>query len=68
MLIKVQEMISKSIIIGNDIWIVRRVAVLTDIGIKDVAVIGANSVVTKSTNKNSGIHVWMPARLIKERS
>lgn len=56
----------KSIIIEDDVWIGAVVKVLDGVTIAQGCVIGANSVVTKSTEPY-GIYVGIPARKIKSR-
>ena len=51
------------IIIGKNVWIGEKVAVLSGIIIGDGAVIGANSVVTHDVPANS-VAVGEPARII----
>ena len=56
----------KKIIIGNDVWIGANSIIMPGVNLADGTIIGANSVVTKSTIKY-GIYVGSPARLIKKR-
>lgn len=56
----------KGIIIEDDVWIGAGVKVLDGVTIAQGCVIGANSVVTKSTEPY-GIYVGVPARKIKSR-
>ena len=52
------------VIIGNNVWIGSGVIILPNVTIGDNCILGANSVVTKSFEKNSVI-AGNPARLIK---
>ncbi|WP_446785264.1 acyltransferase [Macellibacteroides fermentans] len=61
-----QGLSKKGIIIEDDVWLGAGVKVLDGVVIKKGCVFGANSVVTKSTEKN-GIYVGIPAKLIKYR-
>ncbi len=54
------------ITIEDDVWIGSGVRVLDGVTIKKGCVIGANSVVTKSTEE-FGVYVGVPAKLIKYR-
>ena len=64
--IKYQDMISKEIIIGDNVWIGAKCTVLMGIRIGDGVVIGANSVVTHNISENV-IAVGSPAVEIKNR-
>ena len=55
------------IIIGNDVWLGHRVTILPGVHIADGCVIGAGSVVTKSTEAY-GVYAGNPAKKIKERT
>lgn len=57
----------KKITIGNDVWIGANVTIMPGVKIDDGSIIGANSVVTKSTKK-FGIYVGAPARLKNYRN
>lgn len=57
-------LISKPIVIGNNVWIGANATVLQGITIGDNAVIGADSVVTKDVPENSVV-AGNPARIIK---
>ncbi|WP_448105301.1 DapH/DapD/GlmU-related protein [Pedobacter panaciterrae] len=60
-----RPLISKgAVIIGNNVWIGEGVIILPNVEIGDNCVIGANSVVTKSFQKNSVIG-GIPAKIIK---
>jgi acetyltransferase-like isoleucine patch superfamily enzyme len=63
--IKESEWISKPIVIGENTWIGTKVTILKGIDIGENCVIGANSVVTKSFQKNNMI-AGIPAKIIKE--
>lgn len=54
------------IYIGNDVWIGHRVTILPGVHIADGCVIGAGTVVSKSTEPY-GVYVGNPARRVKER-
>lgn len=56
----------KGFVIEDDVWIGAGVKVLDGVVISEGCVVGANSVVNKSTEKY-GIYVGAPARLIKTR-
>lgn len=66
-LMRLQPNVVKDIRIGNDCWIGIGVAVLAGSDIADGCVIGANSVVTGSTEPNS-IYAGVPAKKIKSRN
>ena len=53
------------IIVGNNVWLGRNVAVLSGVTIGDGAVIGANSVVTKSIPPNS-FAAGSPAQVLRK--
>lgn len=61
-----QGLSKKGISIENDVWIGSGVRVLDGVTIKKGCVIGANSVVSKTTEE-FGIYVGVPAKLIKYR-
>lgn len=52
------------VIIGNNVWIGDKVAILAGVHIGDGAIVGANSVVTKDVPANSVV-AGVPAKLIK---
>ena len=52
-------------IVGNNVWLGRNVAVLPGVTIGDSAVIGANSVVTKSIPPNS-FAAGAPAQVLRK--
>ena len=61
-----QGLSKKGIMIEDDVWIGAGVKILDGVTIKKGCIIGANSVVTKSTMEY-GIYVGSPAKKIKER-
>ncbi|ROS90307.1 acyltransferase [uncultured Duncaniella sp.] len=61
-----QDLENKGIIIEDDVWIGAGVRILDGVTIARGCVIGAGSVVTKSTEE-FGVYVGVPARLIKKR-
>ena len=65
-LIREQGETREGIRIGDDVWLGARVTVLDGVEIADGCVIGAGSVVTKSTVPY-GVYVGVPARLLKRR-
>lgn len=65
-LIKNQGHVSGKIIIEDDVWLGANIVVLKDVIIRRGSVIGAGSVVTKSTEEYS-INVGVPAKKISER-
>ena len=62
---KDRELVSKPVIIGNNVWVGENVVILPGSQIGDGSIIGANSVVTKSIPPFS-IAAGNPARLIKQ--
>lgn len=66
MMIYQQGLSKKGIVVEDDVWIGAGVKVLDGVMIRQGCVIGANSVVSKSTEEY-GIYVGAPARLIKKR-
>lgn len=62
-----QDMESKKIVIGNDVWIGANVTILKGVSLGDGCVVGACACVTKSFAFNSIIG-GVPAKLIKKRS
>lgn len=61
-----QGLINKGIVIEDDVWIGTGVRILDGVCVTKGCVIGAGSVVTKSTEP-FGVYVGVPARRIKER-
>ena len=61
-----QGLINKGIVIEDDVWIGTGVRVLDGVRIAKGCVIGAGSVVTKSTEQY-GVYVGVPAKKINER-
>lgn len=59
-----RRLIVDKVKIGNNVWIGENVCILSGVSIGDGCVIGANSVVTKSIDKNSVV-VGIPSRVIK---
>ena len=57
---------SSKISVGHDVWIGERVSVLPGVKFGNGSVVGAGSIVTKST-RPFGIYAGNPARLIKFR-
>ena len=66
-LIREQENIKKTVVIGNDVWIGANVTVIKGVTIGDGVVIGAGSVVTKDIPEYA-VAVGNPARVIKYRT
>ena len=64
--IKYQPLQTKHTVIGNNVWIGAKCTILFGVHIADGSVIGANSVVTKSTLENS-INVGSPCKFLKYR-
>lgn len=64
--IYLQGLSKKGIVIKDDVWLGAGVKVLDGVTIETGCVIGANSVVTKSTDPY-GIYIGVPARLLKKR-
>lgn len=61
-----RELVSKgSIIIADNVWIGEGVVILGGVSVGENSIIGANSVVTKSIEKNS-VYAGLPAKLIKK--
>ncbi|MGH4139659.1 DapH/DapD/GlmU-related protein [Clostridium sp.] len=56
---------TKSVSIGNDVWIGENVCILLGVNIGDGCIIGANSVVNRDVPSNC-IAFGMPARVIKK--
>ena len=59
-----QNITSKPIKIGNNVWIGSNATILQGVTIGDGAIIGANAVVTKSVPKNAVV-VGIPAKVIR---
>jgi acetyltransferase-like isoleucine patch superfamily enzyme len=53
------------VIVGNNVWLARNVAVMPGVSIGDGSVVGANSVVTKDIPPNS-FAAGMPARVLRK--
>lgn len=64
--IKDQPVISKKVKISDDVWIGAKASILCGVDVAAGCVIGANTVVTKSTSAY-GVYVGSPARFIKHR-
>ena len=64
--IKDQQCSIEKTIIGDNVWIGAKATILCGCNIGSGSVIGATSVVTKSTQENT-VNVGVPARRIKER-
>lgn len=56
----------KPVVIGNDVWIGRRVIIMPGVTIGDGCIIGAGAVVTKDIPDYS-VAVGVPAKVIKRR-
>ena len=65
--IKDQGVETKPVHICQDVWIGAKATILAGVTIASGCVIGANAVVTKTTQEN-GIYVGIPARRIKDRT
>lgn len=65
-LIRLQELDSAGITIGNDVWIGAGCSILPGVTIGDGAVIGARAVVTKDIPPNA-IAVGIPAKVVRYR-
>jgi len=57
---------SAPIIIGNNVWIACRCLILKGATIPNGSVIGANSFVGKSLEKENAVYGGHPARILKE--
>jgi acetyltransferase-like isoleucine patch superfamily enzyme len=53
--------------INNDVWIGGHVSIMSDIVISAATIIGAGSVVTKTTINTNSIYAGCPAKFIKHR-
>ncbi|HAS91570.1 MAG TPA: acetyltransferase [Clostridiales bacterium] len=60
-----RALITKPVIIGDNVWIGENVCILLGVTIGNGCIIGANSVVNKSLPSNS-IAVGIPAKIVKE--
>ncbi|MEG0988584.1 MAG: DapH/DapD/GlmU-related protein [Clostridium sp.] len=60
-----RELISKPVVIGNNVWIGENVVVLSGVNIGDGCIIGANSVVN-SDIPSCSIAVGLPAKVVKK--
>jgi len=60
-----RKLISRPIVIGNNVWVGENVVILAGVHIGDGCVIGANSVVNSDISDNS-IAVGSPARVVKK--
>ena len=61
-----QDIATKKVTIGNDVWIGIKATIMPNITIGDGAVIGANAVVTKDVPPYAVV-VGVPAKIIKYR-
>ena len=61
-----QGLSKKGIVIEDNVWLGAGVKVLDGVKISFGSVVGANAVVTKSTDRN-GVYVGIPAKKIKNR-
>lgn len=59
-----RKLIVDKVTIGNNVWVGENVCILSGVNIGDGCIIGANSVVTKSIDKNCVV-VGIPGRVIK---
>lgn len=57
---------TQSVIIGNDVWIGRRVIIMPGVTIGDGVIIGAGAVVTKNIEPYM-VAVGVPAKAVKNR-
>lgn len=57
---------NKKIIIGNNVWIGARSFILKGAHIGDGCIVGANTTISKSFNKNNSIIAGNPVRILKE--
>jgi galactoside O-acetyltransferase len=65
-IIKNQGHISGEIIIEDDVWIGANVVILKNVTVRKGSVVGAGSIITKSTEEYS-INVGVPAKKVSER-
>lgn len=65
-LIKDQPVITKQIVIGDNVWIGAKASILAGVKIESGCVIGANAVVTKNIDCNK-VCAGVPVKVIKER-
>jgi len=63
---KVNPIVGDKIIIGNDIWLGINSVIMKGVKIADGSIIGANSVLSKNTEKY-GVYGGVPARKIRNR-
>ena len=64
--INMQGMISRPIIIGNNVWIGYGAQIMSGVTVNDNAIVGAGAVVTKDVPRNAVVG-GVPARLIRYR-
>ncbi len=61
------EVVKKSVSIGNNVWLGLNVVVLPGVNIADGVVVGACSVVTKSIDEKNIVVVGNPAKKLRNR-
>jgi acetyltransferase-like isoleucine patch superfamily enzyme len=64
---RLQGVVHKGIVIGNNCWIGAKATILDGVVVQDGCVIAAGAVVTAGVYKANGIYGGVPARLIKYR-